>query len=164
MVEDVIGVPTLSNPYLVLINGPNLNRLGIRKPEIYGGQSLQGVVNDVREIAERFHAEVKAMQSNHEGEIIDFLQEYGPSASGIIINPGAFGHTSYALRDCLEDIARPTLEVHISNVHRREPFRHHLVLSSVVMGQIVGLGTDGYRMAAEYLLSHSIQVDMEGHG
>ncbi|WP_067617612.1 type II 3-dehydroquinate dehydratase [Alicyclobacillus acidiphilus] len=138
----------MPNPYLLLINGPNLNRLGVRKPDTYGTRTLQDVVDLVRETAQGYGVEVLDKQSNHEGELIDFLQQHGPEALGIIINPGAFGHYAYALRDCLEDIDRPTIEVHISNVHKREAFRHQLVLADVVQGQVVGLGTDGYRYAA----------------
>ncbi|GLG00952.1 3-dehydroquinate dehydratase [Alicyclobacillus hesperidum subsp. aegles] len=137
----------MTEPYLLLVNGPNLNRLGVRKPETYGSRTLADVVQMVRDTAASYGYGVVDKQSNHEGELIDFLQSYGPNAHGIIINPGAFGHYSYALRDCLEDIDRPTIEVHISNVHRREAFRHHLVLSDVVRGQVVGLGTEGYRYA-----------------
>lgn len=141
----------MGKPYLVLVNGPNLNRLGVRNPDVYGSQSLVDVVALVRNVADTHGVAVVDMQSNHEGEIIDFLQLRGVQALGIIINPGAFGHYSYALRDCLEDVNRPTIEVHISNVHKRESFRHQLVLSSVVAGQVVGLGIDGYRCAAEVL-------------
>lgn len=136
-------------PYLLLVNGPNLNRLGKRDPDIYGTRTLLDVTQGVEEAAARFGVQVDSFQSNHEGELIDFLQLKGPDAIGIIINPGAFGHYSYALRDCLDDIGTSTIEVHISNVHRREPFRHQLVLSAVVSGQIVGLGTYGYTLAAE---------------
>jgi len=141
-----------AKPYLLLVNGPNLNRLGTRLPEVYGQTTLLDVVQQVRQTAAHYGAEVLDFQSNHEGELIDFMQQYGPSAVGIVINPGAFGHYSLALRDCLEDLARPTVEVHISNVHKREAFRHHLVLSAVVTGQVVGLGTAGYRLAAEHVL------------
>lgn len=141
-----------SRPYLLLVNGPNLNRLGTRKPEVYGSTTLADVVSQVRTVASRHGVDVVDFQSNHEGEIIDFLQEHGPAAIGLVINPGALGHYGIGLRDCLEDINCFTVEVHISNVHRRETFRHNLVLSPVVVGQVVGLGTDGYVMAAEYVL------------
>ncbi|GEO25800.1 3-dehydroquinate dehydratase [Alicyclobacillus acidoterrestris] len=141
----------MEKPYLVVIHGPNLNRLGVRKPETYGTQTLDDVISLVRSVADGYGLDVLDKQSNHEGDLIDFLQLHGPGAAGILINPGAFGHYSYAIRDCLEDIARPTVEVHISNVHQREPFRHQLVLGDVVMGQVVGLGTEGYRYAADAL-------------
>lgn len=143
-----------ARPYLLLVNGPNLNRLGTRRPEMYGSTTLADVVEQVRAAAYQENVDVFDFQSNHEGEIIDFLQQYGPDAVGILINPGALGHYGLALRDCLEDISRLTVEVHISNVHRREAFRHHLVLSPIVAGQVVGLGTDGYVIAANYVLQH----------
>lgn len=139
----------LEKPYLILMNGPNLNRLGLRVPELYGNKTLPDVVDLVRSVAAPYGVEVRDFQSNFEGGLIDFLQQNGPGAIGIVINPGAFGHYSIALRDCLEDIKRPTIEVHITNVHKRETFRHHLVLSAVVDGQVVGLGIDVYRYAAE---------------
>lgn len=160
---DVIIVTLASRPQLLLINGPNLNRLGTRRPEIYGSTTLADVVQQVQDLADRYDVQVVDFQSNHEGEIIDFLQREGPNAVGIIINPGALGHYGLALRDCLEDIARFTIEVHISNVHRREVFRHHLVLSPVVAGQVVGLGTDGYLLAAEYILKRGQQDDKGGN-
>ncbi len=138
-------------PYLLLINGPNLNRLGKRDPATYGTQTLTDVIRSVEKIASGFGLRVESFQSNHEGELIDCLQRLGPDSAGIIINPGAFGHYSYALRDCLADVGTSAIEVHISNVHRREPFRHQLVLSAVVSGQIVGLGTIGYSLAAQTL-------------
>ncbi|MFB5191133.1 type II 3-dehydroquinate dehydratase [Alicyclobacillus fastidiosus] len=141
----------MDKPYLVVIHGPNLNRLGVRKPETYGHRTLADVIALVKSVADGYGLDVLDKQSNHEGDLIDFLQMYGPDAAGILINPGAFGHYSYGLRDCLEDIDRPTIEVHISNVHKREAFRHQLVLADVVMGQVVGLGTEGYRFAADAL-------------
>lgn len=149
----------MDKQYLVLVSGPNLNRLGIRKPELYGHQNLKSVIELVRAVTESYGVDVLDFQSNREGDLIDFLQQHGPDALGIIINPGAFGHYSIALRDCLEDINRPTIEVHITNVHKREEFRHHLVLSSVVTGQILGLGINVYRYAAEELCLRGRQLD-----
>jgi 3-dehydroquinate dehydratase II len=144
-------------PYLILMNGPNLNRLGVRETAVYGKTTLSEVVTQVRQLLDTHGVDLKDYQSNSEGALIDFLQAYGPSSSGIIINPGAFGHYSIALRDCLADIAKPTVEVHISNVFKREPFRHESVLAAVVTGQIVGLGTAGYELAARYLLTQCLQ-------
>jgi 3-dehydroquinate dehydratase II len=152
----------MEKPYLVLLNGPNLNRLGVRVPELYGNQTLPNVVESVRSVASAYGVDVRDLQSNFEGEMINYLQEHGPDAIGIVINPGAFGHYSIALRDCLEDISRPTIEVHITNVHKRETFRHHLVLSAVVTGQIVGLGIDVYRYATEALCSRWNSSQSEG--
>lgn len=140
-----------TQPYILLVNGPNLNRLGVRNPSVYGTVTLLDIEQSVTRIAESFGLNVRTFQSNSEGALIDFLQHYGPNALGIIINPGALGHYGYALRDCIEDIGKLTVEVHISNVHKRESFRHQLVLASVVTGQIVGLGTKGYETAATYL-------------
>lgn len=139
-------------PYVLLVNGPNLNRLGKRNPDVYGTVTLPDVVTSVRRIASQHGVDVRDFQSNTEGLLIDFLQQEGPEAIGIIINPGALGHYGLALRDCLEDLGRPTVEVHISNVHKREAFRHKLVLADVVNGQIVGLGTAGYELAVQFLL------------
>ncbi|WP_201318919.1 MULTISPECIES: type II 3-dehydroquinate dehydratase [unclassified Paenibacillus] len=152
----------VEKPYLVVVNGPNLNRLGLRLPDLYGSQTLSDVIQLVRSVADTYRVEVRDIQSNHEGALIDFLQEHGPGAMGIIINPGALGHYGVALRDCLEDIKRPTIEVHITNVHKRETFRHHLVLSAVVTGQIVGLGVDVYRYAAEALCNRMKREEAGG--
>lgn len=157
------GLILLDKPYLIIVNGPNLNRLGLRVPELYGNKTLTDVINLVRSVADTYGFDVLDIQSNYEGELIDFLQEHGPKASGIIINPGAFGHYCIALRDCLEDISRPTIEVHITNIHKREAFRHHLVLSAAVTGQIVGLGVDVYRYAAEALCNRAMQDPNGGH-
>jgi 3-dehydroquinate dehydratase-2 len=138
-----------------LVHGPNLNRLGQRQPHIYGSERLEDVVERVRRVCQPHGVTVRDFQSNSEGAIIDFIQAYGPEAIGIILNPGALAHYGYALRDCLEDIGRPVVEVHISNVHRRESFRQQLVLAPVAVGQIVGLGTVGYELAAKYLLQSS---------
>jgi len=143
-------------PYLLLVNGPNLNRLGERVPEVYGVQTLANIVAEARRLAATFDADVHDFQSNSEGALIDFLQAQGPQALGIIVNPGALAHYGLSLRDCLEDIHRPTVEVHISNVHRREAFRQHSVLAEVVDGQVIGLGFRGYLLAARFLLeTHS---------
>lgn len=141
----------MANRTILLVNGPNLNRLGVRKPDVYGSTTLEQIVERLRVYTAKYSLELLAYQSNHEGELIDFLQAHVAEAAGIIINPGALAHYGYALRDCLEDLAKPTVEVHISNVHARESFRHTLVLSAVVTGQIVGLGVRGYELAAEYL-------------
>lgn len=139
------------HPQVLLLNGPNLNRLGQREPHIYGTTTLSDVENRVRAIVERHGLHLVSKQSNHEGDLVDILQEEAPDSVGAIINPGALAHYGYALRDAVVDAAIPVIEVHISNVHKREPFRHHLVLADVVVGQIVGLGIQGYLLAAEFL-------------
>lgn len=137
---------------ILLLNGPNLGRLGQRHPEIYGTTTLREAVERARTHAEARGSTLIDFQSNHEGALIDRLEELDFDA--IVINPGAFGHTSYALRDAIEGIAKPTVEVHISDVHMREPFRHVLVLEDVVTGQIIGHGIDGYIEAIDMLIDH----------
>lgn len=137
---------------LLLINGPNLNRLGLREPEIYGYETLQDLENQVTQFAKLHGAEVTCYQSNHEGLIIDKLHEASGNYDGIILNPGAFTHYSYAIRDAIASIQVPVIEVHISNVHAREEFRHSSVTAPVTAGQIVGLGLFGYNLAVLALL------------
>ncbi|WP_211266012.1 type II 3-dehydroquinate dehydratase [Alicyclobacillus ferrooxydans] len=153
-------------PTILLVNGPNLNRLGAREPGIYGSETLPQVVNRVRQLAMAQGISVVDKQTNSEGVMIDFLQENAPCADGVIINPGAFAHYSYALRDCLADVGAhcPIVEVHISNVHQREAFRHESVLAAVVTGQIVGLGTRGYDLALQFLLTRIVHRGAEQPG
>lgn len=140
------------NYTILVINGPNLNMLGTRQPEIYGSRTLAQMMTRLRDIAGSGSPalSLKSFQSNIEGEIINALHTSGREADGIIINAGAFTHYSIALRDALTSIDTPAIEVHISNIHAREEFRHHSVLSPVVVGQIAGLGEDGYRLALEW--------------
>lgn len=139
---------------ILLVNGPNLNLLGTREPEHYGSLTLAGIEGAVVERAIELDQElaIVAFQSNHEGAILDFLHAEAPAAAGIIINPGALTHYSYALRDALSAIDRPVVEVHISNIHAREEFRHRSVVAPVAIGQIAGLGKIGYLAALEYLV------------
>lgn len=135
-------------PKLVtLLNGPNLNLLGLRQPEIYGRETLDDVVARVADLAEDLGLRVKALQSNHEGQLVDWIQEARTTAAGIIINPGAYSHTSVAILDALNAYDGPVLEVHISNIHKRETFRHHSYVSSRADGVIAGFGTEGYLLA-----------------
>lgn len=143
------------HPTILVINGPNLNMLGTRQPEIYGSRTLDDMMDALRRVAQEGDPAlaVEHVQSNHEGVILDAIHQQGRHAAGIIINAGAFTHYSIALRDALSSIDTPAIEVHISNVHARESFRHHSVISPVVAGQIVGLGEDGYRLALEWFRS-----------
>lgn len=138
---------------ILLVNGPNLNLLGEREPAVYGSTTLAEVVTLVSNTCASAGVQVQSFQSNAEGPLIDFLQQHRKLAKGLILNPGAFTHTSYALHDCLKALAFPKVEVHISNVHAREAWRRESVLAPAMDGQIVGLGVLGYRLAAEYLLS-----------
>jgi 3-dehydroquinate dehydratase II len=137
---------------ILIVNGPNLNLLGKREPEIYGTRSLADLLKMVRAKARSLGVQVSAFQSNHEGELIDFIQKQGPGSIGIVINPGAFSHYSLALFDCLQSLALPTIEVHISNIHAREEFRSKTVTGRAARGVITGLGFAGYLLAMEFLI------------
>ena len=138
---------------ILLLNGPNLNLLGSREPEVYGSTTLPDIEHAAAAQANAAGARLAVFQSNHEGALIDRIHAARSEAvDAIVINPGAFTHTSVALRDALAGVAIPFIEVHISNVHRREAFRHHSYLSDIAVGVICGLGVDGYRLAIDYAL------------
>lgn len=140
---------------LLLINGPNLNLLGTREPAVYGSTSLHDVETAAQQQANAHGASLEYYQSNHEGQLIDRIHAARlENIDAIIINPGGFTHTSVALRDALSGVAIPFIEVHISNIHQRESFRHHSYLSSVAKGVICGLGVDGYRLAIDFALKN----------
>ena len=136
---------------ILLINGPNLNLLGTREPHIYGSATLADVVEQSQKLAISHSCKLEAFQSNHEGEILDRIHKARGHVDAIIINPGALAHQSVALRDALSGVAIPFIEVHISNVHQRESFRHHSYLSDKALAVICGLGIHGYFAAIRYL-------------
>lgn len=132
---------------IYILNGPNLNLLGLRQPEIYGKQTLDDVAETCAELAEDLGLTIRFHQSNHEGALIDWIHQARNEGAGIIINPGAFTHTSVAILDALNAFDAPVLEVHISNVHKREAFRHHSYVSLRADGVIAGFGVEGYALA-----------------
>ena len=136
---------------ILVINGPNLNMLGSRDPTHYGTRNLAEIEEGIGARAAELDVNVEFFQSNHEGAIIDYMQKHSPEAQGIIINPGAFTHYSIALRDALEPLTTPIIEVHLSNIHAREEWRRRSVTAPVITGQISGLGWRGYLAALEYL-------------
>lgn len=138
---------------LLLLNGPNLNLLGTREPEVYGSTSLADIEQRAALQASKAGATLSAFQSNHEGALIDRIHAArGEGVTAIVINPGGLTHTSVALRDALAGVAIPFIEVHISNIHQREPFRHHSYLSGIARAVLCGFGVDGYRLAIDHLL------------
>lgn len=152
-------------PVILVLNGPNLNMLGVRQPEIYGYRRLDDIMRDLNEIAARGAPPltVAHRQSNHEGVLIDAIQTDGRTAAGIILNAGAYTHTSVALRDALASISTPAIEVHLSNIHAREGFRHRSLVAPVCVGQIAGLGEEGYRLALEWFRHHLTSYQENTH-
>jgi 3-dehydroquinate dehydratase-2 len=137
---------------LLLINGPNLNTLGTREPDVYGSMTLSEIESKVQARAGELGVELATFQSNHEGAIIDFIQQEAATADGIILNGGAFTHYSLAIRDALQSASKPAVEVHISNIYSREPFRRRSVTAGACRGVITGLGWYGYIAALEWLV------------
>lgn len=136
---------------ILVLNGPNLNLLGSREPTLYGARTLAEIETELTEVAGRYGADVAFFQSNHEGVLVDRIHLAKTDGTQfIIINAAAFTHTSVALRDALAAVELPFVEVHLSNVYRREPFRHHSYLADLAVGSVVGLGAAGYRYALEY--------------
>ncbi|HDL5698243.1 TPA: type II 3-dehydroquinate dehydratase [Mannheimia haemolytica] len=139
---------------ILLLNGPNLNMLGKREPQIYGSQTLADIENYLKKLAAAQDVELESFQANGEEPIINRIHQAFQHTDFIIINPGAFTHTSVAIRDALLSVSIPFVEVHLSNVHSREPFRHHSYLSDIAKGVICGLGAKGYEYALDFAISH----------
>ncbi|MDN4525282.1 type II 3-dehydroquinate dehydratase [Fictibacillus fluitans] len=137
---------------ILVINGPNLNRLGKREPGIYGKNDLASIEEHLIRFAEENGSTAVCRQSNHEGDILDWIHEAENEFDGIALNAGAFTHYSYAIRDAIASVNIPVIEVHISNIHAREEFRHHSVIAAVAAGQIAGLGVKGYELAVLALI------------
>ncbi|MBO8154814.1 MAG: type II 3-dehydroquinate dehydratase [Bacillaceae bacterium] len=137
---------------LLLLNGPNLNLLGKREPDVYGHTTLSSIVEELKIYVKKRQWELDAFQSNHEGELIDRIHQSDGKYKGIIFNPGGYTHTSVALRDAISSVDVPVIEVHLSNVYQRESFRHKSLLAPVCRGQISGLGAKGYFLAAQALM------------
>jgi 3-dehydroquinate dehydratase II len=142
-------MPSLAHMRILILNGPNLNLLGQREPQIYGKTTLADIEARVRELAARMGAEVDFRQSNWEGQLVDWIHEAKGFYQAIILNAGAYTHTSIALRDAVSAVAVPTIEVHLSNVHAREEFRHRSMIAPVCLGVISGLGVMSYMLALE---------------
>lgn len=143
---------------ILVLSGPNLNLLGTREPEVYGSDSLDTIQARLSEHFEGRGVELRFFQSNSEGELIDAIQEARNWADGIVINPGAYSHYSYALRDAVSGVALPTVEIHLSNIHKREAFRHTLVIAPVCVGSVFGFGWRSYLWGVEALLSYLSDV------
>ncbi|HEX9265577.1 MAG TPA: type II 3-dehydroquinate dehydratase [Candidatus Binatia bacterium] len=134
----------MAKKQILVLNGPNLNLLGKRQPEIYGRLTLAQIEQQVRALAKELDVDVDFRQSNSEGELVTWIQQGADKFNALVINPAAYTHTSLAMRDAISAVGIPTVEIHISNIHKREPFRHHSYIAEVAVGQIAGFGVDSY--------------------
>ena len=148
---------------ILVVNGPNLRLLGTREPSIYGRETLDDIVSNLREFGAGRGVEVSAFQSDHEGELVEAIGAARGVCDGIVINPAAYTHTSVAVRDALAACGVPAVEVHLSNTHKREPYRHTSLTVSVCVGQVMGFGGAGYLLALEGLLQHIEQEKRKNH-
>ena len=142
---------------ILVLHGPNLNLLGKREPQIYGSSDLNEINERLESVAFEHGFRVDCRQSNHEGVLIDILHQEAAKVAGVLINPGAFGHYSYALRDAFAAVQLPAVEVHLSNIYAREQFRQHSVLAAVMIGQISGFGVDSYILGLMALMKHIVR-------
>lgn len=148
----------MRNLSILVLHGPNLNLLGRREPGVYGTVTLDEINRLLEQEAESLEAKVSTLQSNHEGALVDAIQAASGQHHGILINPGAYTHTSVAIRDAIAAVAIPTVEVHLSNIYRREAFRHHSYIAPVAVGQISGFGPESYRLGLIALVNHIRQT------
>ncbi|WP_338442079.1 type II 3-dehydroquinate dehydratase [Synechococcus elongatus IITB4] len=139
---------------ILVLHGPNLNLLGLREPTIYGQTSLAEINTDLVRLGQSLGVAVSTLQSNHEGALIDAIHAARGEQDGLVINAGAYTHTSVAIRDAIAGTKIPTVEVHLSNIHQREAFRHHSYLAAVVLGQICGFGPDSYQLGLRAIINH----------
>jgi 3-dehydroquinate dehydratase II len=149
-----LGERALNNLSVLVLHGPNLNLLGLREPQIYGASTLAQIDALLVELGLSLGAKVESLQSNHEGVLVDAIHAARSRHQGIVINAGAYTHTSIAIRDAIAGVKIPTVEVHLSNIYQRESFRHHSYLSAIVVGQISGFGTHSYELGLRALVAH----------